>query len=662
MAIILNDNIKINAGKPSESKYLNSSNAAYISTGATVAAIPISERYLGLTVLIDTGTSNVEYWWREGVADIDLVEKKFASEQVVGDFITGATNLGFFSGKTGVQTLLLSGFPSSPVVFDGIYNSEYNWYYADAGGIIRIGSPTHDGPLRRAYVSPSRTKSWIWNVATSAWILSNSDVVADVGFGTNPYGYNGTGYTQVDWSTGFHTNLSTSITASGSLTTGSTLTIGNPVYSDKANQDLHFRTILNETPQFLKITNDENYVRFSGVSSVITATNYGSGIGVYSGLTGTNLKFRTLVPSGDTTITTRPDGKLVVYSSSDGSANALTGATNEGIGIGIYSGITDRNMHFRTIVGTGDTIVTLSGDTIVVDSSGMGGLYNLASPSAIPLGGICSGTVLTGKTSFQLFEELLVPELFGTVTAPSVTSVGLSHSGLREIDCNISQTVTINFTRGCITPQYCSLSDKRSGAANAYCFTGTGMPAGLQACTSLSASAVNASYDVLIGTQSWGGYTRFNAGSPALSNKGNQYCAALVSGSTGAGSNSIVGVYPLWGTTSTIAPPLTSQALQNMSTANNILVSLVAESGGNKQKFEIPCAWLGAPTSRPLAGVCQWNTVSSQWEYPGGSQGTSLALWTASSASETVQGNSVGYCQYTYNGVDRSAVCIRLVF
>ena len=59
MAIVLNDNIKINAGKPSESKYLNSSNVAYSATTEAVTAIPISERYLGLTVLVDTGTSNI---------------------------------------------------------------------------------------------------------------------------------------------------------------------------------------------------------------------------------------------------------------------------------------------------------------------------------------------------------------------------------------------------------------------------------------------------------------------------------------------------------------------------------------------------------------------------------------------------------------------------
>jgi len=660
MAINFGDNFNIAGPLPIDERYFNGL-VPYTGTSQVFSLIIEGERYLGLTVLInglETDYEHKEYWFKDDVTT--LIEKKYASEQVIGDFITGATNLGYFSGQTGIQIINLAlGFGS----YNGDYISEYNNYYLESStNTIRLGAPVHDGPLRRAYVNTLNTYSWIFS-DIGTWVVINGDAALNVDTSTGAPVFNSL-YTEETWIAGSSPiSGTTGINVIGSLTTGTTLTLGNPIYNDKANQDLHFRTIINKTPEFLNINYDGNFINFSGVSSVITATNYGSGTGVYSGKTGTNLKFRTLIASGDTTITTKSDGKLIIYSSSDGSANALTGATSIGTGIEIFSGITDRNMHFRSIVGTGDTIVTTDGERIIVDSSGSGGEYNLASPSAIPVGGIPSGTVLTGKTSFELWEELLVPELCGSVVEPNVTSIGLSYSGLVEIDCNISQTVTINFSRGSISPQYDSITPYRSDGANAYCFCGTGIPlSGFQACTALSASQTVPSYDVVIGTQTWGGCTRYDSGNAALSNKGNEYCAALSSGCTNIGSNSIVGVYPLFATTSTIAPPLTQQALQNMSTANNIQVNLVTESGGNKQKFEIPCAWLGIPTSRVLKGVCQWNTVSSAWEYPGGTCTTSLTLWTPSSASETVQGNSVGYCQYTYNSVDRSAVCIRLVF
>ena len=96
MGIILNDNIKINAGKPSESKYLTSGNTAYASVAAVNLALPIPVRYVGLTVLVVSGGTNIEYWYENGVADVNLIQKKFASAVPIGNFVTGGSNVGFF--------------------------------------------------------------------------------------------------------------------------------------------------------------------------------------------------------------------------------------------------------------------------------------------------------------------------------------------------------------------------------------------------------------------------------------------------------------------------------------------------------------------------------------------------------------------------------------
>lgn len=72
MAVQLNDNIKVNAGKPVDSKYLNLSNVAYVSVAEAIVTIPISERHIGLTVNV----AGVEYFWKNGVNDTDLVIKE----------------------------------------------------------------------------------------------------------------------------------------------------------------------------------------------------------------------------------------------------------------------------------------------------------------------------------------------------------------------------------------------------------------------------------------------------------------------------------------------------------------------------------------------------------------------------------------------------------
>lgn len=451
MAIILNDNIKINAGKPSESKYLSSGNTAYSGStlsaalSAVTSAISISERHEGLTVLVTTGGSNIEYWFKEGVDDINLIEKKFTSEQLVGDFITGATNLGYFTGQTGIQTLDLSGAGFGGNA--GLYFSEYNWYYADTGGVITIGSPTHNGPLRRAYVNAARDKSWIYDAGASAWVVSLNDVIANVGNVIIPSTYTGTGFTNTTWS-GSTYNGSVLVTAYGSLTTGNSLTIGNPIFKNKSDQDLHLRTIINDTPEFLKIDTDDNYIRFSGVSSVITATNYGGGIGVFSGKTGTNLKFKTLTPSGDTTITQTSDGRLVIYSSSDGSADAITGATNYGSGISVYSGATDRNLHFNTLVGSGGTTISKVGDNVIINAGGAGGIFTeditVSIAAGKTFGKYENGDVIpaSGKTANEVILLSLAEALEPTINlSSSATDIDF---GLSAKTVNVTFSYTIN--------------------------------------------------------------------------------------------------------------------------------------------------------------------------------------------------------------------------
>ena len=61
MAITLNDNLKINVGNPIDSKYLNAANLPYSGTTAVIAAIPLSQRYRGLTVNVNDVSNVVSF-------------------------------------------------------------------------------------------------------------------------------------------------------------------------------------------------------------------------------------------------------------------------------------------------------------------------------------------------------------------------------------------------------------------------------------------------------------------------------------------------------------------------------------------------------------------------------------------------------------------------
>jgi hypothetical protein len=226
---------------------------------------------------------------------------------------------------------------------------------------------------------------------------------------------------------------------------------------------------------------------------------------------------------------------------------AITGATNIGTGTTIYNGSTGRNLNLNTFVGSGGTTIQKVGDEIVVNTLTISDnqQYSGETPSAIALGGIPLDYDLTGKTVSCILQDLLVPELCGTITKPS-TSISLSRTGIFEIGCVLSQIITADFDRGNIDPQYDSISQYRSGAANGYYFTGSGMSPIIQ----LTPNA-NTSFSVLEGSTTWGVCTRYDAGNPALSNKGNEFCAALPSGCTLIDTASITGTYPwYWGTSS----------------------------------------------------------------------------------------------------------------
>ena len=77
MAIILNDNLSIQAPKGVDSRY-----GPYVNTTIALSTVTSAVRYQGLTVGINSanasangGNTTIEYWWRDGIADGDLTYK-----------------------------------------------------------------------------------------------------------------------------------------------------------------------------------------------------------------------------------------------------------------------------------------------------------------------------------------------------------------------------------------------------------------------------------------------------------------------------------------------------------------------------------------------------------------------------------------------------------
>lgn len=255
-----------------------------------------------------------------------------ATQAILDTVVTGATNIGFFTGLTGLQTLPINHLTDNSL--DGDYTSLYNYYYRDSNGYIRIGTP-NDGIPKRGYLrETSPAYSWIWNEYTGdtapvGWIFVRADVSSDDVYGTSQVGasvaFSTPAYTGATWSGGTAYNNGSNIvinTVQGSITTGDTYNVGGPIFSDKEDKKLRLRTIVSETPDALSVKYDEYFIKLSGATggTVTDVSNAGSGVGVYSGTSGTTIVLKSLAGDGNTTVI--DNGSEIIISSTGGGSTA----------------------------------------------------------------------------------------------------------------------------------------------------------------------------------------------------------------------------------------------------------------------------------------------------------------------------------------------------
>ena len=265
-------------------------------------------------------------------------------------------------------------------------------------------------------------------------------------------------------------------------------------------------------------------------------------------------------------------------------------------------------------------------------TSGLGVILNKpvmteSGTTAIAVGGVTLGSNLQGKTALEILDTMLYPELNPTLTAPTA-SLSLSQSGLVEVGTVIG-TLNMNatFNRGSISPQYGASSPYRSGALDYFAYTGSNITSSNTSSTPYALS----NYTVIVGSQTFNLVAYYLLGVQPLSNKGNNYSTPLAAGNVSASQQTITGVYPVYATTSNI----TTQTKQSLLThGSDITVSLVADSGANKQTVRIPQAW------GTITVLQQYNTLSGTWD--------AIDLATFTKTSITV--SSVNYWEYVYNG------------
>jgi len=199
---------------------------------------------------------------------------------------------------------------------------------------------------------------------------------------------------------------------------------GISIINSATTTDINFRTFSSVTPSSLLIytaSTAPGLILFSATTSTplsISLTSSGTGnILTLSSFTNGNLVQKSISAGTNIIITESIDGTLLITSTaSGGSGGALTGATNFGGGVSVYSGISGNNLFFKTIsAGTNITITENSNGIILITSTASGGS-----------GGGITGATSTGGGSTNYISASTVELTFRTFTGQSGTEVTTS--------------------------------------------------------------------------------------------------------------------------------------------------------------------------------------------------------------------------------------------
>lgn len=254
-------------------------------------------------------------------------------------------------------------------------------------------------------------------------------------------------------------------------------------------------------------------------------------------------------------------------------------------------------------------------------------------------------TILKDTAMTDVWAGAVQKLYFPTYQNPSA-NLADNVNNLQEIGAVIDTTLTLNFNRGKILGKNedgiwnaAAQQNPRAGAAVSYELNGKPAQAGN--------SLLVENYEVTQGNNVFSGKVNFSEGPQPKDSSEQDFETPLEAGSI-TDNISFEGVRALYATTANITTA-TKQALVSMLNGNNIEMVLVAESGGDKQFFDIPTAWLDA---RPLAKVEFYNPVSGQFDPT-----DQMATFTVSDVS-----HGATYKRYTNNTSDRGAITLRLKF
>ena len=250
-------------------------------------------------------------------------------------------------------------------------------------------------------------------------------------------------------------------------------------------------------------------------------------------------------------------------------------------------------------------------------------------------------TTLTGKTNQQMWEALLTKEMNPTVNQPScgLTMTGASDGSYQEIGAELSLTFKATYEDGSVVNTWGSKTTQSSSYAGSLKSITYTCPTDGALVSSTSASqSQTITYTVKSGNQEWKATASYNAGTvQPKTNYGNNYGSTCAAGSKNSSVMNFTGVYPVFANAADNA----TIAKQTLVGNNTTLVYTMAGESTQNWIIEVPGTWNAA------SGFQTSVVGAGKYSYMNGGKAESVAAWTSTSITKTINGADVSYKRYT---------------
>ena len=380
---------------PVVARMYNLADSIYTGTAQANAEIPQAIRYKGMWVYIDVAGQATLYWYRDGVADVDLVpfldyvgggEANTSSNVGAGEGLAlpkVGVDLPFKSLTAGVNITLTATADEIEIAAAGgaagevntganVGGGAYEWFRDKTGVTLNFKTFAQGSGMVITELSDVITFEATGEANTTINVGAGAGL-AKPKIGTQlPFKsiIAGTNITIVENTDDIVINAAGG-GGSGEVNDGANLGLGAQVFAQKNGLNLEFRTLIAGTNVSIVQNTETIEISATDTGEDNDGANVGGGAEVFRDKTGVDLNFRTFVAGANIAVNQVGDTiEIVNTAAAGGEANT---SSNAGGGLGLALPKLGVDLPFKSLIAGANVILTDNGNDITIAAAGGGG-------------------------------------------------------------------------------------------------------------------------------------------------------------------------------------------------------------------------------------------------------------------------------------------------